>query len=229
MFMSSIGCSGAFASLEPTWLRIQLHQSRVAELSKALALHIGLTRKHAAKIADAGALHDIGKFLIPAHYFQKTLLSDSEWEAIRQHPNRGYAILSSCRQPALRLAAVVALQHHERWDGSGYPHQLSGEQICLEARIVSICDVYDALRHDRPYHAGINHEEAVRIIELGDRRSTPGMFDPEVQKVFLEFSSHFAEIYADQRSRKVSPKTANVSPSDLLEKLSGGTKRCACC
>jgi putative two-component system response regulator len=95
------------------------------------------------------------------------------------------------------MAATVALQHHEKWDGSGYPNQLSGQQISLEARIVSICDVYDALRDDRPYHNGISHAEAVRIVELGDGRTEPRMFDPAVHQAFLECGPKLAVVFND--------------------------------
>lgn len=198
VFLKQFGCRGAFADLDATWLRIQLHGSRVGSLSKIVALWMGLTKRHASMIADAAVLHDIGKFFVPANYFQKTVsLSDCEWAVVRQHPVWGHAVLSSCRHPALRMAATVALQHHEKWDGSGYPNQLSGQQISLEARIVSICDVYDALRDDRPYHNGISHAEAVRIVELGDGRTEPRMFDPAVHQAFLECGPKLAVVFND--------------------------------
>jgi putative two-component system response regulator len=226
MFMSHAGWSGSFADpsfSEAMRLRMELHQRRVGALSRIVALHMGLTRAHASKLAAAAVLHDIGKVFVPTQYLQKRgALNDDEWSVVRQHPVWGHIILSPCQHPVLRLAAVIALQHHENWDGSGYPHQLSGEQICLEARIVTICDVYDALRHDRPYHDGVGHEKAVNIIARGDGRTRPGMFDPAVQKAFLECSSKLALVFADRmhRSRpERSGRTTDVDRSDLPERF----------
>lgn len=215
MFMSHAGPPGAFA--DPTFgdamrIRIELHQSRVGALSKAVALHMGLTRAHASKLAAAAVLHDIGKVFVPAQHFQKRgSLTDDEWAVVRQHPIWGHAILAPCQHPVLRLAAVIALQHHEYWDGSGYPYHLSGEQISLEARIVTICDVYDALRHDRPYHHAIGHAEAVSVIERGDGRTRPAMFDPAVHRAFMECSSKLARLFAVRmgRSRSGTSQTAS--------------------
>ncbi|WP_280982686.1 HD-GYP domain-containing protein [Desulfurivibrio alkaliphilus] len=95
----------------------------------------------------------------------------------------------------LKMAASIALTHHERWDGSGYPHGLSGERIPLEGRIVIICDQYDALRSARPYKKALSHQEVVRIIVEGDGRTEPGHFDPEVLAAFQEINQVFAEIY----------------------------------
>lgn len=205
MFMNHGRWPGALAEpsvSDAARVRIELHQGRVGALSKVVALHMGLTKRHAAKLAAAAVLHDIGKLLVPAHYFERSgSLNADEWAVVRQHPVWGHAILSPCQHPVLRLAAVVALQHHEKWDGSGYPNQLSGEQITLEARIVTICDVYDALREDRPYHEKISHEQAVHIIESGDGRTNPGMFDPAVHKAFLECRSKLSLVFADSMHR----------------------------
>jgi putative two-component system response regulator len=218
--MSLAGYPGSFA--DPTFseamrLRIELHQSRVGALSKVVALHMGFTKAHASKLAAAAVLHDIGKVFVPAQHFQKRgALNDDEWAVVRQHPLWGHAILAPCQHPVLRLAAVIALQHHENWDGSGYPHRLSGEQISLEARIVTICDVYDALRHDRPYHQAIGHEDAVRIIERGDGRTRPEMFDPAVHKAFLECCPKLARVFAiriDRSSPGWSGNTTDIGKS----------------
>lgn len=194
---------GAFA--DPTFsdamrLRVELHQSRVGALSKVVALPMGFTKSRASKLAAAAVLHDIGKVFVPARFLQKrSSLDQGEWEVVRQHPVWGHAILSPCQHPVLRLAAVIALQHHENWDGSGYPYRLSGEQISIESRIVTICDVYDALRQDRPYHNGIGHEQAVRTVERGDGRTRPAMFDPAVHKAFLECDLKLALVCANRK------------------------------
>jgi len=217
MLMSYGGSPGSFA--DPVFsdamrLRIELHQSRVGELSRIVALHMGLTRTHSSRLAAAAVLHDIGKVFVPARHFQKRgSLNENEWAVVRQHPVWGHAILAPCQHPVLRLAAVIALQHHESWDGSGYPYQLSGEQISLEARIVTICDVYDALRHDRPYHQAVGHEEAIRIIERGDDRTPPCMFDPVVHRAFLECSSKLARAFAERTPRSCPPLSGTTSDS----------------
>lgn len=178
-------------------LRIEAHQTRVAALSRVLALQMGLGKRHASLVADAAALHDIGKLFVPTGCIHKPrALNEAEWEVVRQHPVWGHAILSPCQHPTLRLAATVALQHHENWDGSGYPYGLAGEEISLESRIVSICDVYDALRDDRPYRAGIGHDEAVAVIERGDGRTAPTMFDPTALQAFLRCQSKLGQVFA---------------------------------
>lgn len=174
---------------------LQMHQNRVGAFSKLVAQHMGLYERHAAAIAEAAALHDIGKLLVPAAYLHKPCgLTEAELAIVRQHTVWGHAILARAN---MTLAATVALQHHERWDGGGYPNGLAGDQIALEARITAICDVYDALREDRPYHRGMSHDAAVHVIECGDGRVEPGMFDPLVLKSFLESSGKLLRLFLD--------------------------------
>ena len=198
--MNDLGKHGSPTALvgdESVRFRIEAHHSRVAALSRFLALQMGLGPSQASLIADAAALHDIGKLFVSVSYLHKPgALNEDEWEIVRQHPVWGHAMLSPCQHPSLRLAAMVALQHHENWDGSGYPHGLSGEDIAIESRIVSICDVYDALRDDRPYRSGISHDEAVRVIERGDGRTHPTMFDPAVLQAFSQCHSSLGKLYA---------------------------------
>ncbi|MDT9600863.1 HD-GYP domain-containing protein [Sphingosinicella rhizophila] len=178
-------------------LTIEKHQSRVGALSRVLALQMGFGDHEVSLIADAAVLHDIGKVFVPTTYMQKPgPLSEREKEVVRQHPIWGYTILSQCSNTTQHLAAIVALQHHENWDGSGYPYGLSGAQISQEARIVSICDVYDALRDDRPYRAGMTHKHALEVITQGDGRTKPSMFDPAVHEAFLACSSELSRVFA---------------------------------
>jgi putative two-component system response regulator len=98
----------------------------------------------------------------------------------------------------INMTASIALSHHERWDGTGYPRGLKGEDIPLEGRIVSICDHYDALRSKRPYKPALSHQEAMEIIVNGDLKSRPGCFDPQILEVFIRIADEFDEIYVSQ-------------------------------
>ena len=130
----------------------------------------------------ATALHDVGKLYVSALVNEKVGPLDAvEMLAMHRHPLFGHAHLCAFKQtPLVRLAATIALQHHENWDGTGYPFGLFGEQIAIESRIVSVCDVYDALREDRSYRAGMSHDAALQVITCGDGRTKPTMFDPVV-------------------------------------------------
>lgn len=108
----------------------------------------------------------------------------------------GAAILGKAHSPYLQMGAVIALNHHERWDGGGYPGGKKGEEIPLSARIMNICDVYDALRSKRPYKAAFDHEKSVEIITNGDGRTLPGHFDPAILEAFIQNHTVFRDIYA---------------------------------
>ncbi len=162
--------------------RLGRHQCSVGGLSKILAAVLGLDEAHCLCIEQAAALHDVGKLYIPAPINEKCGPHDvEEIQIMHQHPILGYTHLSAFRQtPMVKLATIIALQHHEKFDGTGYPFGLSGDRIILESRIVAICDVYDALREDRPYRNAMGHDAAMRVITCGDERTSPSMFDPAV-------------------------------------------------
>lgn len=111
------------------------------------------------------------------------------------HPDIGYRILSRSDHPTMVCAANIARCHHERWDGTGYPRGLSGEQIPLEARIVALVDVYDALRSKRPYKDAFSHEKTMSIILDGDGRTMPGHFDPDVIALMGAHHTDLDEIF----------------------------------
>lgn len=152
-------------------------------------------------IALAAILHDIGKIAVPTPVLTKPgPLSDAEFELIKSHTVAGYDLLQSpslrdARVPSpshfLRIAANIARSHHERWDGTGYPDGLAGEEIPLEARIVAIADVYDALRSTRPYKPGWSHQKTVDQIYAGRGRA----FDPALVEVFLSVADSFAAVW----------------------------------
>ncbi|MFL5884208.1 MAG: HD-GYP domain-containing protein, partial [Thermoleophilaceae bacterium] len=140
------------------------------------------------RIGHASAMHDIGKIGIPDSVLLKPASLDAtEWELMQTHTTVGANVLSGSRSSLVRLAEVIALTHHERWDGSGYPFGLVGEKIPLAGRICAICDVYDALTSKRPYKEASTHEEAVAEIERGIGTH----FDPDLARAFLELAPTF--------------------------------------
>jgi len=118
---------------------------------------------------------------------------------MKSHASIGHNILKDHSSPHLKMGAWIALCHHERWDGSGYPQGLKGEDIPFSARIMQICDVYDALRSERPYKKAFDHDKAFAIITKGDGRTEPRHFDPEVLAAFALAAGHLAQVY-DQYS-----------------------------
>jgi putative two-component system response regulator len=153
--------------------------------------------EYAANIVPASQLHDIGKVAIPDAVLLKTgKLTDEEWKIMKTHPQHGADILTDAAaelgsQSLLDVAREIALAHHEKWDGGGYPHGLKGEAIPISARITSVADVYDALRDKRPYKPGFDHETARQIILEG--RGTH--FDPLLTDVFERVHPEFGRLY----------------------------------
>lgn len=138
-------------------------------------------------------MHDIGKIFIPHEILNKSgKLSKEEFEEIKKHMIYAKRLLA---HPRFKVALNIALFHHENYDGTGYPLGMVGDEIPLEARIVKIVDVYDALRSDRPYKKGFTHEEAVNIITKDDGRVEPSHFDPQLLKIFLSLEDEVKELY----------------------------------
>jgi len=170
------------------------HIQRVGEFSAAICRRTGLSGRLADAIALQSQLHDVGKIHVPPDVLRKPgKLTDQEMALMRDHTTFGAKIIGD--HPRLKTARSIALNHHERWDGSGYPSGLAGSAIPLEARIVAIADVYDALRNRRSYKAGFDHPTACRIILEGDGRTEPSHFDPDLLAAFKNIEMELEEIY----------------------------------
>lgn len=173
-----------------------MHIQRVNKYSERLAKELfhkkGYERIDADFIDNIGflaSMHDVGKIGTPDDILNKDgPLSDWEWMIMKEHTKNGAFILSTYPNP---MAKEIALSHHERWDGSGYPFNLEGDMIPIASRIVSIADVYDALRMKRSYKDEINHKDSVEIIM--EERST--QFDPVLLDVFYNINNDYSEIY----------------------------------
>ena len=158
------------------------HALRVAAYSYAIARAYGFDESSAEQLRQASIFHDIGKLLISRKLLEKpTMLSSKEHVQVQQHTLKGHALLSSSGTPILRRAAVIALNHHEYLDGSGYPNQLSGAEIPLVARLVSVADVFDALTSERVYRPALSQQQTVAFI----KRASAKQFDPVVVEALL--------------------------------------------
>lgn len=189
-------CYGALADLaEARHNATGGHMKRISLFAQLLAQRLGLSEKTCEDIGMSSRFHDIGKVGIS----DKILLSsdsytDDQRDIMSNHTNIGFDILSGV--PTLHTAAVIAHHHHEKWDGSGYPDGLSGEDIPIEARIVSVVDVYDALRSRRHYKEAWSEEDTLAFLK--DQSGSD--FDPKLVTVFLEHSSEFDKIFLDNQA-----------------------------
>ena len=169
------------------------HSRRVTEMSVRLARAIGITGEDLENVRRGALLHDIGKMGIPDAILRKPgPLTAEEWDVMRQHPQMGFDLLSQVS--FLHKARDIVLWHHEKWDGTGYPHKLHGDTIPLAARIFAVVDVWDALSNDRPYRKASLPEEVRAII-----RSLIGThFDPYVAETFLQLITPSQELPAKE-------------------------------
>ncbi len=172
------------------------HILRVGEYCAVLAERLGLGKEFTAAIKIQATLHDVGKIFTPPDILRKPgKLTSEEWIEIKKHPVYGAKIIGD--HPRLVMAQSIALNHHERWDGSGYPRGLKGPAIPIEARIANLADQYDALRNARGHKPAHDHSTVCRILNQGDGRTLPQHFDPQVLKAFREADFLFANIYKE--------------------------------
>lgn len=170
------------------------HLKRISRYAETLSKAMALPAKFTERIVYSSPMHDIGKLFVDAAILRKPgRLSIDEFEKIKLHPLYGGQILEGVT--FLEMARDIALYHHENYDGSGYPHGKEGDKIPLSARIVAICDVFDALVSERSYKKAYLFDEAIEIMtkDIGKR------FDPEIAKVFLSVQGKFYQIYQELR------------------------------
>lgn len=174
------------------------HVQRIAFYCRELAQRLGMSPEFADLIFIASPMHDVGKIGIPDRILLKHgPLDAEEWAIMRTHTILGANIIGEQNvSPELQMGYEIALGHHERWDGSGYPLGRQGEEIPLGARMMALADVYDALRSRRPYKEPFDHERSVEIILKGDGRVKPEHFDPQLLAIFPRVAPTFAEFYA---------------------------------
>lgn len=172
------------------------HEQNVGSLTCVIAVAMGLGEERATVLGRAASLHDIGKLALPDAMLDKAgPLSNAELELMKMHPKFGWNILNGSIDPELSLAASIALNHHEHFDGSGYPNGIAGDTIPFEARIISVADVYAALREERAYKSAMTHEGTLRVMLRGDEQVKPAYFDPTILRVLKDHERTISEAY----------------------------------
>lgn len=167
------------------------HVKRVAEYSRLLAKYVGLSEKEITLIADASPMHDIGKVAISDAILHKPAkLNNDEFEIMRTHAELGHKMLAHSKRPLLKIASTIALEHHERWDGNGYPNHLKGDEISIEGRITAIADVFDALGSNRVYKQAWEDEKIFNYF----KEEKGKQFDPNLVDIFFANLNDFLAI-----------------------------------
>lgn len=175
------------------------HVKRVAAYCKLLAHYAELSDREVMLIEQASPLHDIGKIAIPDAILNKPAsLTKEEYHIMQTHTLEGFKIFNISERPLLKMAATIALEHHERWDGKGYPHGLKGENISISGRITALADVFDALSHERCYKCTWPDDDVFSYI----RAERGKHFDPMLVDIFFEHLDEFLDIRENYRSEK---------------------------
>lgn len=179
------------------------HIYRMSHYAKMLALAYGCSQQWSKHLLTAAPMHDIGKIGIPDSILAKPMsLNEQEWETMKLHPGFGASIIGQHDTPMLAMARKIALQHHEKWDGSGYPKGLKGENIALEARICAIADVFDALSSERCYKEAWPFDKAIGYIQ----EQAGKHFDPTLAQLFCNNQDKIKSIkeeWADHKEKVV--------------------------
>jgi putative two-component system response regulator len=172
------------------------HIRRIGEYAQLIAKELGWSKERQNMMLLAAPLHDAGKIGTPETVLLKPGKLDADEVVImKQHAQNGYDILSHSKHPVMQIAANIALNHHERWDGGGYPRGIKGTEIPIEARITAVVDVYDALRSKRPYKPAFDQEKTLSIMLDGDGRTDPSHFDPDLINILRKMADKFDAIY----------------------------------
>ena len=159
------------------------HIVRMSQYSKVLALALGMDEQRAELLRQAAPMHDVGKIGIPdAILLKPGKLTSEEFDHMKEHATIGAQILANSSSPLLQLAHTLAIEHHEKWDGSGYPNGIKGEEISVEGRIVAIADVFDALTSKRPYKEAWSVEKTV--LHMQEQAGTH--FDPALIELLVK-------------------------------------------
>lgn len=172
------------------------HIKRISLYSQHLARYLGLDEAKAEAIFFASPMHDIGKIGIPDHILLKPgKLTKEEFEIMKTHTTIGANILKNPDSEIIKTGMEVALTHHERWNGRGYPRGLEGEDIPISGRIVHTVDIYDALRSTRPYKKGVDHETTIKMM---DEHEKDGI-DPKIYRAFIECGNTFNKFFEENK------------------------------
>ncbi|MFQ5525459.1 MAG: HD-GYP domain-containing protein [Thermoanaerobaculia bacterium] len=172
------------------------HSTRMTAFCRILGGAHGMDELEVGLFCETAPLHDVGKLAIPTEILdQARALTADEFEVVKLHTTIGAHMLLGSRSRLCRTASLIALTHHERWDGTGYPYGLAGEAIPDFSRLVALVDQYDALRSPRPYKPAFTHEESCSILLVGDGRTLPEHFDPMVLRTFESVERDFARVF----------------------------------
>jgi putative two-component system response regulator len=171
------------------------HIGRMSELCHRVALAAGMDPEEAELLRHASAMHDVGKIAIPDSILRKPgKLTPEEWEIMKRHTTIGADLLAGSRSPLVQMGEVIARTHHERWDGSGYPAGLAGDDIPLIGRICAVCDVFDALMSVRPYKPAWSVDATLAEIA----RQSGRHFDPRLAALLLNMGADLRREHGDQ-------------------------------